>query len=286
MKKILKVISTFLFSLMFIGCIPTKIQSEPTPNLTEGFIVFDTITHNPIPERFRNIPYLNISGSAQFEPFQIENLKNEIKVLDTYIVDLRQECHGFLTDNNAVSFYNTERLLNNGFNSEETLASENKKFGSIKSGEFENIFNKRGKFIKNITVEKSEIELNLVKSANLDYTLFATQENNIPTPTLIDSFVSFITKTPASTHLHFHCDYGEGRTTMFMAMFQMMKESQIKSLDEILEEQLAVGGIVLTYDTVRSNFLQDFYDYTKANSNSNFKIPFSVWSLENSKSIL
>lgn len=261
----------------------TEPSPMPTPNVKEGFLVMDTDRDAPLPERYRDLPSLNISGSAQFEPSQIENLKNHIHVIDTYIVDLRQESHGFLNDD-AVSFYSTERLLNNGFDSEETLISENEKFGAMKPGDVENIFNKRGAFREEIKVEKSQVELALAKSADLNYVLFATRDGHIPTPSMVDSFVTFVVKTPPTTHLHFHCDHGEGRTTMFMAMFQMMKESNLKSLNEILDEQLDAGGIILTDDTTRANFLQDFYDYTKENASTNFKTTFSVWSQKYSKS--
>lgn len=271
-------LSTFTVNALSIPEIPT-----PIPNSKEGFLVMDTDIDTSLPDRYRNLKALNISGSAQFEPSQVENLKNEINVLDTYIVDLRQESHGFLNDD-AVSFYSTERLLNNGFNSEETLTSEKEKFGAIKSGDVENIFNKRGAFREALKVDTSQIELNLVRNSNLNYVLFATRDGHIPTPSMVDSFVTFIVKTPPTTHLHFHCDHGEGRTTMFMAMFQMMKESNLKSLNEILYEQLVAGGIILTDETTRAEFLQDFYDYTKANNSTNFKTPFSVWAQKYSTS--
>ncbi len=290
MKKQPKIFSLCLLLILALSINPvmaiSPIESTiPRPNVKEGFLVMDTDRDAPLPKRYRNIPSLNISGSAQFVPSQIENLKNEINVLDTYIVDLRQESHGFL-NNDAVSFYSTERLLNNGFDSEETLASEKEKFGLIKPGDVVNIFNKRGRFKESITVEKSQIELDLVENAGLNYVLFATRDGHIPTPSMVDSFVSFIVKTPPTTHLHFHCNHGEGRTTMFMSMFQMMKESSFKSLQEILDEQLEAGGIVLTDDTIRANFLQDFYDYTKENAATNFKTPFSVWSQKHSRSTL
>ena len=279
----------FLLITTILICIisfPIEALSNPEPNLKEGFLVNDTDSKAPMPKRFRNIESLNISGSAQFEPGQIENLKKAINVLDTYIVDLRQESHGFLITEDAVSFYSPERVLNNGFTSEETLASEKEKFGAIKPGETENIFNKRGAFKESVTVEKSQIELDLVKNSGMNYILFATRDGHIPTPAVVDSFVSFIAKTPSTTHLHFHCDHGQGRTTMFMSMFQMMKESKTKSLDEILNEQLKAGGIVLTDNTTRAHFLKDFYDYTVENSANNFKVPFSIWSQNNSKSTL
>lgn len=286
MKKHSKIICFYILLIMCISSFPTEALSNPVPNVNDGFLVMDTDSDEPMPNRFRDIESLNISGSAQFEPSQIENLKKKINVLDTYIVDLRQESHGFITAKDAVSFYSTERLLNNGFNSEETLASEKEKFGAIKPGDVENIFNKRGAFRETINVEKSQIELDLVKNSGLNYVLFATRDGHIPTPSMVDTFVSFIVKTPPTTHLHFHCDHGEGRTTMFMSMFQMMKESTTKSLEEILNEQLAAGGIVLTNNTTRANFLQDFYAYTKENKATNFKTKFSVWAQKNSKSTL
>lgn len=277
-------LTLILYTIPVIAITPSE-SKVPIPNRKEDFLVMDTDKTTPLPSRYRDIPSLNISGSAQFQPSQVENLKKKINVLDTYIVDLRQETHGFLNDD-AVSFYSPERLLNNGFNSEETLKSEKEKFGAIKAGDIENIFNKRGAFKKSIVVDKSQIELNLVKNAGFNYVLFATRDGHIPTPTMVDSFVSFIVKTPSTTHLHFHCNHGEGRTTMFMAMFQMIKESSFKSLEEILDEQLEAGGIVLTNKTTRAHFLQDFYQYTKENAASNFKTPFSIWAQQNSSSTL
>lgn len=290
MKKNLKLLCFNLLLILTFSSVPANAltstdSSIPILNIKDGFLVIDTDRVAPLPKRYRDMPALNISGSAQFEPSQIENLKKKINVLDTYIVDLRQESHGFL-NNAAVSFYSPERLLNNGFNSEETLISEKEKFGAINPGDVENIFNKRGSFREALTVDKSEIELTLVKNTGLNYVLFATRDGHIPTPSMVDTFVSFAVKTPPTTHLHFHCDHGEGRTTMFMAMFQMMKESTSKSLNEILDEQLEAGGINLTDDTTRANFLQDFYDYTKENAATNFKTPFSTWSHKNSKSSL
>lgn len=288
MKKHQRFFCLLLFLTLVLSSIPINAMTPsqetiPIPDMQNGFLVMDTDSDDSLPKRYRDMPSLNISGSAQFKPSQVENLRKKINVLDTYIVDLRQESHGFLNDD-AVSFYSPEKLLNNGFNSEETLADEKDKFGAIKPGDIANIFNKRGALKKSIKVDKSQIELDLVKNLGFNYILFATRDGHIPTPTMVDSFVAFVKDTPSTTHLHFHCKHGEGRTTMFMAMFQMMKESSFKSLDEILDEQVKAGGKVLTDKTTRAHFLKDFYQYTKDNGSSNFKTPFSIWAKENSKS--
>lgn len=265
-----------LFSTLTVWALSPLETNGSKPNFQEGFLIMDTWENSFLPDSYRNLPALNISGSAQFKPSQLENLKKSINVLDTYIIDLRQESHGFLNDD-AVSFYSPIKLLNNGFDSEETLTREKADFISIKPGIVENIFTEFGSFLKVITVEKSQIEINVVKNASLNYVLFSTRDGFIPAPEMVDSFVAFVVKTPPTTHLHFHCDNGEGRTTMYLAMFQMMKESSKKTLNKILAEQLQAGGIVLTTERIRAEFLECFYAYTVENAPTNFKTPFSKW---------
>lgn len=285
MQKTIKFISSLLVLLTLL--LPTSSAlalSLDEPNAEKGFFVLDSDLTTPLPHRYRNIEALNISGSAQFVPSQVKILKRTIDKPDIYIVDLRQETHGFLNDF-AVSSYSPLRLLNNGFSSEDTIASELNTFEGIKKNAVEKIYNKRSRLLKTVTVQESQIEQKLVENSGMKYILFATRDGHIPTPAMTDSFVNFVKMTPETTHLHFHCDAGEGRTTSFMAMFQMMKESSSKSLEEILNEQFEAGGIILTDDQTRAEFLKDFYDYTKENSKDNFKVPFSVWAAENSKSI-
>jgi len=254
--------------------IKTFANDEPLPKDT--LLVIDKDKQQPLPNQFRIIPSLNISGSAQFIPSQVENIKNSINKEDIYIVDLRQESHGFLNDI-AVKYYSPSKLLNKGFTSAETLADEKSKFGAITPGTKINLYNKRGKLKDTITVETSEIEPDLVKKHGLNYILFATRDGHIPSLEVVDEFVEFVKNTPKTTHLHFHCAHGKGRTTTFMALFQMMNNESGKTLNEILEEQVKAGGRILTNNATRAEFLQSFYDYTLKNSKDNYKIPYSKW---------
>ncbi|MEW8994260.1 phosphatase [Clostridium sp.] len=271
-----KCLLLLLLSTIFMVFVPINIFAYNEPSPKDGFLVIDTDKQQPLPSRFRIIPSLNISGSAQFLPSQVENIKKSINKEDIYIVDLRQESHGFLNDI-AVSYYSPDTLLNKGFTSTETLADEKSRFGAITPGTKVSLYNKRGKLQNTITVETSEIEPDVVKKHGLNYILFATRDGHTPTPEVVDEFVEFVKNTPKTTHLHFHCAHGEGRTTMFMALFQMMNNDSGKTLDEILEEQLKAGGIVLTNNATRAKFLQSFYDYTLQNSKDNYKIPYSKW---------
>lgn len=265
-----------LLLTIFMVSIPIKTFAKDESLPKDVLLVIDKDKQQPLPNQFRIIPSLNISGSAQFIPSQVENIKNSINKEDIYIVDLRQESHGFLNDI-AVSYYSPSKLLNKGFTSAETLADEESKFGAITPGTEVNLYNKRGKLRDTITVKTSEIEPDLVKKHGLNYILFATRDGHIPSPEVVDEFVEFAKSLPKTTHLHFHCAHGKGRTTMFMSLFQMMNNDSGKTLDEILEEQLKAGGIVLTNNTARAEFLQSFYDYTLENSKDNYKIPYSKW---------
>lgn len=274
-KKYLKI---FLLLLPLITAIFISSESIAIdePSLKNDFLIIDTNKQQPLPSNFRIIPSLNISGSAQFHPSQVENIKKSINKEDIYIVDLRQEPHGFI-NNIAVRHYNPDTVLNKGLTSAETLADEKSRFEAITPGSKINIYNKKGKLKDTITVETSETESDLVKKHGLNYILFAVRDGHIPTPEVVDEFVEFVKTTPKTTHLHFHCAHGKGRTTTFMALFQMMNNENGKTLDEILEEQLDAGGIVLTKNVKRAEFLQSFYDYTLQNSKDNYKVPYSKW---------
>jgi hypothetical protein len=75
-----------------------------------------------------------------------------------------------------------------------------------------------------------------------------------------------------------------GRTTTFMAMYDMMKNSKKVSLEDIMERQELLGGVKLlkpvggkeSESQKRSDFLRQFYQYTKEN-NDNFKTSWSQW---------
>ena len=77
---------------------------------------------------------------------------------------------------------------------------------------------------------------------------------------------------PKNTWLHFHCKQGIGRTTTFMIMYDMMKNSKEVTADDIIKRQLLLANfdeshIKSFYNNERINFLQNFYKYCKENSN-------------------
>ena len=272
--KTIKFCSLFLYVLLIFQLVSAFPISFSNKN--ETLIVKDSDAITGLPNRFRDLTNLNISGSAQFTPSQIENIKNSINKPDICIVDLRQESHGFINDL-AISFYSIGKDLNNGFTTEETISTEDKLLNSIKQNSQINIYDKLGKVLTNITVDSVSTENNAINKNGLKYQRFAVKDGGIPSTTVIDDFVDFIKNKPEGQHLHFHCDAGEGRTTTFMVLYQIMTDNGNLSLDQILCYQYNMGGITLTDDVDRAYFLNAFYNYVEENKTDNYSIKFSQW---------
>jgi Protein-tyrosine phosphatase. len=118
----------------------------------------------------------------------------------------------------------------------------------------------------------------------MDYIRVTVTDTERPEDDMVDYFVKKVRKLPEDTWLHFHCKAGMGRTTTFMAMYDMMKNSKKVSLEDIMERQELLGGVKLlkpvggkeSESQKRSDFLRQFYQYTKEN-NDNFKTSWSQW---------
>lgn len=271
--------------LSFISFTSVSKASITSPNnipfLKDKFLLLDSKKNYKLPPRFRTIPDLNISGSAQFRPSQIDNIKVAINEPKITVVDLRQESHGFL-DDNPISYYSFFQLINSNLNSSETEIAEELDLSNLPLGEYIPIFRITGEYRESIKASTILNEKSLCDNYNLGYKRLAVRDNSIPTPETIDDFINFVKNTDEDTHILFHCDAGDGRTTMFMSMYQMMKNINNLSLSTILNDQISVGGIVLTDNVPRATFLEYFYNYTLENKDSNFETNYSTW-LKNKK---
>lgn len=276
MKNItLKVISFISLFLLFTSLISSKPLCF-TSNKNESIITIDSTSSVGLPMRLRDIPTLNISGSAQFTKDQLLNLKNSINKDNICIVDLRQESHGMINDL-AISFLNPYKDLNNGFTTEQTIKAENSLLNKIKIGNTIQLYKHTGIFIKDITVDFISNESQLVTEADMQYKRFAVKDNSAPTPDIVDEFVEFIKNKPDDIHLHFHCAAGKGRTTSFMVMYQAMKNNSNLTLEQLLSYQYNIGGVNLHDNNIQYNFLEYFCNYVQKNKDSNYSISYSQW---------
>lgn len=274
-KFIMKQCTLLCVLLLLVNLICAKPFRESF-NKDNTLVVLDSLAVTGMPDRYRDIPNLNISGSAQFTKSQIENLKKSINKPNICIVDLRQESHGLVNDY-AISFYDTKKVLNNGFTTEDTIKKENSELSKIKINSTLNIYNKTGRLFKEIIVNFVSNESSIVTDSGMKYERFAVRDNGTPTAMVVDNFVEFIKNKPSDLHLHIHCDAGEGRTTTFMSMYQAMMNETNLSLDQILAYQYNIGGIILTDNKDRAEFLKEFYNYVLENKGNNYEVPYSTW---------
>lgn len=273
-------ISLLMTLLIFTSC-PSIVaygstESNTTKNPYETYIVLDSDSTSSLPDRFRIDAPLNISGSAQFTPSQLSNIKSKINHPRISIVDLRQESHGFINDL-AISFFSPGITLNNGFTTSQTLSAQSKELAFIPLHKRITIYNKTTRPALDVFVNSVGNEGQICRNNNLIYIRLAVKDDYIPSPDIVDQFVAMMKYQARDTHLHFHCEAGEGRTTTFMAMYQIFHQSSTLSLQQIVNHQVNLGGINILDHPDRSDFINEFYNYVKSNKSNNYKTPYSKW---------
>ena len=247
-----------------------------------------------LPER-TGLDTLNLSASAQFSR---QNLENMIKILgpDLYIVDLRQESHGF-AGGSAISLYAPQNAINRGFNHKEMQEREQaflQKLSLEKPTFLYQILDKdNGQICEGEKVEgvfnPVSSEEDLVKEMGLRYVRFETSDHARAKDEVVDRFVAFVKKLPPKTPLHFHCRAGKGRTTQFSALYDMIHNAREVSFEDILTRQYLIGGSPLMEISQSSEaswkkemsekrlaFLRAFYEYAQSPQGYS-QITWSQW---------
>ena len=109
-----------------------------------------------------------------------------------------------------------------------------------------------------------------------------------PEDTQVDDFVKVAKALPGKAWVHFHCAAGDGRTTTFMVMYDMMQNALAVDAAAIIKRQFYLGGINLA-DTAntsewkrpwaveRYKFVELFYRYCRAQIPNRFAVSFSDW---------
>ena len=265
-----------------------EITQDPDVSLeaNNANLVLDSQNYNDIPKHFRRstdtlntqsnsginisgLNTLNISGSQQFSECNLSLVIESIGVsLPIFVIDLRQESHGFI-NGAPVSWANALNNANIVLTKEEVLINEYNKLSSIKLNVPITYYNH-----KNITVipKKVEDEEHLVTSNSLSYIRIPVTDGKIPTDEMVDYFVELVKLQPKDTWIHFHCKQGIGRTSTFMIMYDMIKNSMSVSADDIINRQLLLANFDESHiksfrNNERIDFLQDFYKYCKVNLN-------------------
>lgn len=286
MKKYTKILTITILSLIFSLFSPFPAFSYDS----DVTLVLDTQDSIDLPKNFRkcadseiskinsnlnltNFDDLKISGSAQFTEQSLDLVLNAIgktyKIID---VDLREESHGFI-NGLAVSFKNSLNNANAGLSLKEITNKENELLSSIKLNEPLSLSSSSSS-IKEIIPISVENEETLCKKRLIDYFRIPVTDGNLPSPEMVSRFVNFVNSLPENAWLHFHCKAGATRTTTFMIMYDIMKNCDFVSLNDIIDRQIFIANLPKadTVDFKTGRLLDFFTEFYKSFKLKNSKL--------------
>jgi hypothetical protein len=238
---------------------------------------------------------LHMAGGAQFSKSALSAIAQHLHAKSLVVIDLRQESHGML-NSNAVSWYGWHNAENAGKTPEqieEAQADLLKALGEEKVAVVNNLIQKspEGDIKKVKTIEymvhQTGTEEKLVTEMGHRYKRLYVQDFHAPSDNQVDHFIEIMQALPKNKWVYFHCRAGVGRTTVFMAMNDILHNAKTVSLEDILARQVALGGRDLTdmpaktsfkyrSSVERLNFIKQFYQYAHDNQDG-YKTSWSDW---------
>lgn len=241
-----------------------------------------------------------ISGSsmpaAQAWSLIVSSIQNQAPVAKDkiYVVDLRQESHGYV-NGKAITLCDRYNWLNLGKHREEvvflerlwldTLASIAKLTHVLDSKQFDDKAFDQG---ETIDVESIASEETIVKEQGMQYLRIPVTDHRSPLDEEVETFVNLVSSLPKDAWVHVHCRGGKGRTTTFMALFDMLKNADNLSFEEIIARQKSIPPYYNLSLVDRANadlkphyiarflFLKDFYRYAQDRLAGN-KMSWQEW---------
>jgi hypothetical protein len=240
---------------------------------------------------------LDASGSAQYSVQEFGVMAKQLKQLakgPVYIIDLRQESHGFL-NGEAVSWYGKHDWGNVGKSHQAVLQDEKDRLQAA-AGKLVQVSplndRKEAAALRFVRASVVMTEAELVKQAGFHYVRITATDHVWPSDANIDDFIKLYRQLPPQAWLHFHCEAGMGRTTTYMSMYDMMRNPSL-SLQDILYRQHMLGGNYVGYRAQagkgswkapyyneKADMIKKFYAYVQANQADGYRVPWSEWSCQ------
>src|SRR6266404_4593868 len=226
---------------------------------------------------------LHASGSGEFTADGLKLLLARTRGPVT-VFDLRQETHIFV-NGLPISWFATHDWANVGRTHNEIEADEAARVKSLKAGS--KIVVHPGAAIKkpgvtsstpeNVTVEHASMEREVVEANRAAYVRLTVTDHARPLDEEVDRFILAVRIMPKNGWAHFHCEAGRGRTTTFLVLYDMMRNANRVSLEDIARRQQLLG---YDYDVLRPAdpgdwkapytddriaFVRAFYEYAHTN---------------------
>lgn len=223
---------------------------------------------------------LRSSAARQFSELDLVETLGRLPG-SVHVVDLRQEPHGFV-NGMPVSWYSPQNQAYAHLSADHIERLEVLwlgQIGSQDSVELHAIIDKiDGQITETETqthnILKVETERALVERLGLRYRRLFVTDHVHPSSHCIDQFMELLAGLPEDSWLHFHCRSGLGRTSTFMVLQDIIHNSAVAKLEEIIERQYRLGSknmfqVSQSPDKMwrhglgesRREFIKDFYSY-------------------------
>lgn len=209
-------------------------------------------------------------------------------------LDLRQESHGYV-NNDAVTLAVDEDWVNVGKTHHQVLSAEAGWLASLRDEAtipdvltHEQFKEKLYQAGAPLSVQSVESEKDVVSQLGFHYVRLTVSDHRAPDPAEVDRFLTLMSQLPKDAWIHVHCRGGDGRTTTFMTMLDILRNANAVSLDDILTRQASVSPyydlrdiktddpVLIPYYQARLAFIQQFYQYVLARNSGNTET-WSAW---------
>lgn len=235
----------------------------------------------------QGLEHLNLSGSGQFSKKNFFVMLDYLQIAPEklIVIDLREESHGLINDLPMSWTNGSQYYMNMGKTDFEIMADEASRLQlAAQAGQIV-LHSKREKILR-VTINTAKTEEELVVESGATYLRWPVTDHHTPSNEIVDRFIALIKDLKPDQWIHFHCRGGNGRTSTFMVLYDIVKNGSDVSLKDILKRQTLMGGKNLTddketdpekikFDRDRLEFLQKFYLYFQQVPNLN--ITWSKW---------
>lgn len=252
---------------------------------------------------------LHISGSAQPSQHSFRSLKRRIPGHIT-VVNLKQEDGGFIEPRHGQGAIAFSYMMNMPWwvkenrqadvidQSEQARCkslSQNHKITVYGIVDDNNLRKEKHTVTDKITIKAQRVftEKQLAQEEGFNYLRIPDKKFGHMEYEHVDLLINFVKSLPEEEHVHFHCKRGQSRTTLFMTMFDMLKNADEVSADDIIKRQGPSGlsGADLTklpdpshweYNFKKGwlDFLHTFHAYARENKPLGFTKSWSDWARE------